>query len=175
MAIWEFGGKRPIIGKGTFVFPSADVVGDVILGDNCYIGPGARIRGDYGKVIVGNGTAIEENVVIHARPDDRTFIGHNVTIGHGAVIHNATIKDNAVVGMGSIVSDWAVVGVWSVVGEGAVVRNKQEIPDGKVAVGVPAKVIADTKEDYKALWSKYKLVYADLANKKYPETLKRLD
>jgi len=147
----------------------------VTIGENCYIGPGARVRGDYGTIIIGDNTAIEENVVIHARPDDRTVIGSSVTVGHGAIIHNATIRDHAVIGMGSIVSDWAVVGVWSVVGEGAVVKNRQEIPDRKVAVGVPAKVVADTKEDYMAQWSKYKKVYSRLANESYPKTLKRID
>jgi carbonic anhydrase/acetyltransferase-like protein (isoleucine patch superfamily) len=175
MAIWGIDGKEPVIGKGTFVFPTADVVGDVHLGTDCYVGPGARIRGDYGKVRIGSGTAVEENVVIHARPDDLTSIGSNVTIGHGAIIHNAEIMDHAVIGMGAIIADWAVVGTWSVIGEGAVVKNKQRIPDKKVAVGVPAKVIADTSEEFIAQWSKYKKVYARLANDIYPRTLTRLD
>jgi len=175
MTIWEFDGKKPIIGEGTFVFPSADVVGDVVIGKNCYIGPGARIRGDYGSIRIGDSTAIEENVVIHARPDDMTTIGSMVTLGHGAIIHNAAISDWAIIGMGAIVSDWAKVGEWAVIGEGALVKNKQEIPGSKIAVGVPAKVIADVTQEYKDQWSKYKLVYQDLANNKYPNTLKRLD
>ncbi len=100
---------------------------------NCYIGPGARIRGDYGTITIGDNTAIEENVVIHARPNDITVIGSHVTIGHAAIIHNATINDWAVIGMGSIVSDWAEIGEWAVVAEGAVVKNKQKIKNGKLS------------------------------------------
>lgn len=175
MAIWEFEGKRPTIGRGSFVFPTADVIGDVVIGENCYVGPGARVRGDYGSIRIGNGSAIEENVVIHARPNDKTVIGDHVTVGHGAIIHNATIHDWAVLGMGSIVSDWAVVGEWAVIGEGALVKNKQEIPSGKVAVGIPAKVIADVSGEYMEQWTHFKKVYVDLANRRYPITLKRID
>ncbi|EMR74634.1 acyltransferase family protein [Thermoplasmatales archaeon SCGC AB-540-F20] len=82
MSIYEFENKKPSIGKGTFIFKSADVIGDVVIGENCYIGPGARIRGDYGSIRIGDNTAVEENVVIHARPDDITNIGTYVTIGH---------------------------------------------------------------------------------------------
>ena len=133
MSIYEFENKKPNIGKNTFIYKSADIIGDVIIGKNCYIGPGARIRGDYGSIRIGDNTAVEENVVIHARPDDVTIIGNNVTIGHASIIHNATINDWAVIGMGSIVSDWAVIGKWAVVAEGAVVKNKQKIPDKAIA------------------------------------------
>jgi len=75
MSIYEFENKKPFIGKDTYIFESADIIGDVIIGENCYIGPGARIRGDYGSIKIGNNTAIEENVVIHARPNDITIIG----------------------------------------------------------------------------------------------------
>lgn len=174
MALYEFEGKKPRIGNGTYVFESADVIGNVEIGEGVYIGAGARIRGDYGKISIGDGSAVEDNVVIHARPDQQTEIGKNVTLGHGAVIHNATIKDWAVIGMGAIVSDWAVVGEWSVVGEGAVVKNKDEIPSGKIAVGVPAKVIAEVNDDYKKTWTEFKGIYSEFARKRYPESMIKL-
>jgi carbonic anhydrase/acetyltransferase-like protein (isoleucine patch superfamily) len=149
------------------------VIGSVTIGDNCYVGFGARLRGDYGKIIVGSGSIIEDNCVIHARPDEQCIIGKRVTVGHGSILHNCTIHDSVVIGMGAIISDYAVVGEWSVIGEGAVVPNNKEIPSGKVAVGVPAKVIAETSEDYKALWNKYKDLYADLA-KRYPKGLSEI-
>jgi carbonic anhydrase/acetyltransferase-like protein (isoleucine patch superfamily) len=132
------------------------------------------LRGDYGTIEIGDYSIVEDNCVLHARPDEKCVIGKRVTIGHGAIIHNANISDWVVVGMGAIVSDFAVVGEWGVIGEGAVVRNKQEIPAGKIAVGVPAKVIADVKDDYKELWTRYKGLYAELA-KRNIEGLKKLD
>jgi phenylacetic acid degradation protein len=174
MSIYEFENKKPSIGKDTFIFKSADIIGDVSIGKNCYIGPGARIRGDYGSIRIGDNTAVEENVVVHARPDDVTTIGNNVTIGHGSIIHNATIKDWAVIGMGAIVSDWAVIGKWAVVAEGAVVKNKQKIPNKAIAVGVPAKVVSEISEEYEKQWTKYKKIYTDLAEKRFPNSLKEI-
>ena len=174
MSIYEFENKKPKIGKGSFIFKSADVIGDVIIGENCYIGPGARIRGDYGSIRIGNNTAIEENVVIHARPDDITKIGNWVTIGHASIIHNAAVHDWAVIGMGAIVSDWAEIGEWTVIAEGTVVKNKQKIPDKAIAVGVPAKVVSEISLDYEKQWTKYKKIYTDLARKKFPDSLKMI-
>ncbi len=173
MAIYEFEGRVPKIGKDTYVHPSAEVIGLVTLGDGCWVGPGARIRGDYGEIVIGDHTAIEDNCVIHARPGESTHIGSHVTIGHGSIVHNATIEDYAIIGMGAVVSDWAVVGKWAVVGEGAVVKNKQQIPDEQIAVGVPAKVVSHVMPEYKELWTNYKGIYTDLA-KRYPKGLKRI-
>jgi carbonic anhydrase/acetyltransferase-like protein (isoleucine patch superfamily) len=174
MTIYEFEKRKPSIGKGTFIFKSADIIGDVIIGENCYIGPGAKIRGDYGSIRIGNNTAVEENVVIHARPDEKTSIGNFVTIGHSAIIHNAKINDWAVIGMGSIVSDWAEIGKWAVVAEGSLVKNKQKIPDNTIAVGVPGKVISEVSKDYIDQWTKYKKIYSNLAKKRFPSSLKEL-
>jgi len=174
MSIYAFENKQPTIGKGSFIYESADVIGNVKLGKNCYIGPGARIRGDYGTITIGDNTAIEENVVIHARPNDITVIGSHVTIGHAAIIHNATINDWAVIGMGSIVSDWAEIGQWAVVAEGAVVKNKQKIPDKSIAVGIPAKIISETSTEYEKQWTEFKNIYVDLARERLPNSLKKI-
>jgi len=174
MAIYEFEGRKPKLGKGAYVSPSADVIGAVTIGAGCWIGPGARLRGDYGTIIVGDGSSIEDNCVVHARPGETTRIGKHVTVGHTAVIHTATIHDYAVIGMGSVVSDWAVIGEWVVVGEGAVVRQRQEIPDDSIAVGIPARLL-DKKigDEYKAQWTVFKNTYTDLA-RRYPEGLKEM-
>jgi len=170
MVLYRFEGKEPKIGDGTYVSQSAEVIGDVTIGDQCYVGPGAKIRGDYGKIVIGNRTSIEENCVVHARPSEICKIGDMVTVGHGSILHNCTVRDYAVIGMGAIVSDYAVVGVWSVAGEGCVVKNNQVVEDNKVVVGVPAKVVGDVSEEYKKLWTKYKNIYVKLAQK-YPEKL----
>ena len=174
MAVYEFEGRVPKLGENVYVHPSADIIGLVTLGDDCFVAPGARIRGDYGEIVVGDGTSIEENCVIHARPDQVTRVGDYVTVGHGSIIHGATIHDYAVIGMGSIISDWAVVGEWAAIGEGAVVTQSMEIPPEKVAVGVPAKVVGDVKKDWKELWGSYRQVYPDLA-RRYPVGLKEIN
>lgn len=173
MAIYQFEGRTPQIGKDAYIHPSADVIGQVTLGEGCFVGPGARLRGDYGEIVIGAGTSIEDNCVVHARPDDVTRIGEHVTIGHGCVIHNATIHDWAIIGMKAVVSDWAVVGEWAVIGEGAVVTQRQEVPPGQIAVGVPAKVIGPVSEEYKETWARFKAIYVDLA-RRYPKGLKEL-
>jgi carbonic anhydrase/acetyltransferase-like protein (isoleucine patch superfamily) len=165
MSLYEFEGKRPAIGDGTYVSETADVIGDVVIGARCYIGPGAKIKGDYGSVRIGDETSVQENCVVHARPDDRCTVGKRVNVGHGAILHNCTIHDFAVIGMGAIVSDFAVVGEWCAIGEGCVVKSGQEISPGKVAVGVPAKITGDVTAEYKELWGKYKLLYVGLAQR----------
>ena len=113
-------------------------------------------------------------MVIHARPGEKTVIGEHVTIGHASILHNCTIKDWVVIGMGAIVSDYAVVEEWAAIGEGAVVRNRQEIPEGGIAVGVPAKVIGETSEEYRRQWTEFKEIYNRLADTRYPASLKQI-
>ncbi|MGD8564811.1 MAG: gamma carbonic anhydrase family protein [Candidatus Bathyarchaeota archaeon] len=173
MVLYRFASRKPSIGERTYVSQSAEVIGKVTIGSQCYIGPGAKIRGDYGEILIGDKTSIEENCVIHARPKGTCKVGSMVTVGHGAILHNCTIKDYAVIGMGSIVSDYAVVGTWSVVGEGCVVKNKQIIEDGKIVIGIPAKTVGEVSKDYRKLWTNFKILYTDLALK-YPKNLKIL-
>ncbi len=172
--IYEFEGKVPSVGKGSYVAESAVVIGDVVIGERCFIAPGAVIRGDYGSVRIGDGSAVEDNVVIHARPGETTVIGKRITLGHGAIIHTPVIEDCAVIGMGALVSDFAHIGEWAAIGEGAVVRNRQEIPPGSIAVGVPAKVIGKVDDAYKEQWSRFKSIYEELAEKRYPNGLKKV-
>ncbi|MGA1792929.1 MAG: gamma carbonic anhydrase family protein [Thermoplasmatota archaeon] len=164
----------PRIGEGTFVFETATVVGDVELGNDVYVGPGAVVRGDYGSIVIGDRVSIEENVVIHARPGERTVIGNDVTLGHGCIVHNCTIEDNAIIGMGSVVSDYALVGNWGVVAEGAVVKAKGRVEPETVVTGVPAKPIRKIDDHYKEQYTFFKANYADLA-RRYPKGLERLD
>jgi phenylacetic acid degradation protein len=172
MALYEFEGKRPAIGAGSFVPESADIIGDVTIGEKCFIGVGARIRGDYGTIVIGNRTSVQENVVIHARDGDRTVVGDNVQLGHGCILHNCTIRDNAVIGVGAIISDYALVGNWAIIGEGAVVRGN--IPDGAIAVGIPARVVGEVSEEQRQEWIYYKNKYAELASVRYPTGLKKI-
>ena len=174
MTVWAYGTRVPKIDPTAWIFPSADVIGKVIIGPNVYIGAGAVIRGDYGTIEIGEGTAVEENVTIHARMDEKCIIGKNVTIGHAAMIHNCTINDYAVIGMNSTISDFSVIGEWAIIAEGAVVKSKTQIGQNAVAAGVPAVEIGVINEKQKAFWSMAKEVYQDLA-RKYPTKLKKIE
>ncbi len=159
MPVYEFEGRVPVIDKTAFVFPNAIIIGKVTIGKNVWVGPGAVLRGDYGEISVGDYTAVEDNVVIHARPGEETSIGEHVTLGHLCVIHTGKIQNWAVIGMNSTVSDFSTVGEWAAVAEGAVVRSRTEIPPGAIAAGVPAKVIGTVSAEYRDLWTKYKENY----------------
>jgi len=173
MALYEFEGRRPEIGEGTYVSETADVIGTVRIGARCYIGPGARIKGDYGSISIGDETSVQENCILHARPGDRCTVGSRSTVGHGAILHNCTIEDEVVIGMGAIVSDWAVIHEGAVVAEGAVVRQSDEIPPDKIAAGVPAKVIGDVTEEGRRFQQLAREVYPHLA-RRYLKGLKKL-
>ncbi|MFW6196104.1 MAG: gamma carbonic anhydrase family protein [Thermoplasmatota archaeon] len=174
MAIYEFEGRVPDISDSSYVHESATVIGEVEIGEECFIAPGARIKGDYGTIKIGDKSNVQENCVIHARPDEETKIGDWVSIGHAAIIHGATVNDYAVIGMGSVVSDDAEIGRWGVVGEGAVVKNGQEIPEDSVAVGIPAKIIKKIGEEYKKKWMKIKENYSSFSHR-YKDNIKRID
>lgn len=163
--LYKFDGKQPVVGKDSYVSDSARVIGDVVIGDNCYIGHGAIVRGDYGRIEIGDGTAVEENAVIHAPPGETNTIGEKVTIGHGAIVHGRLIGDNAVIGMGAVLSIWSEIGVWAIIAEGSIIKMRQKIPAQVVAAGNPARVARAITEKDRELWNWGKQVYIDLAKK----------
>ncbi len=175
MAIYELEGKVPEIGKDAYIHETASVIGAVTIGEASWIGPGASIRGDYGAIFIGDETCIEDNCVVHAKPDGSCRIGNKVTVGHAAILHGCTIRDWALIGMGAVVGQGAEVGEWGVVGEGAVVPHGRSIPGRKVAVGVPAKVVSDVKDEFIKTWTEYKSWYPELARTVYRKGLKRVD
>ena len=170
--LYEFDGKRPRVGRDTYVSEHALVIGDVEIGDRCYIGHGAILRGDYGSIFVGPGTAVEEGVVIHAPPKRACKIGEKVTIGHGAIVHAAQIGSLSVIGMGTVLSIDSQVGENSIIAEGSVVRMRQAVPGGVVAGGNPAKAIRKIAAKDKEYWSMAKQLYIDLAKKYLAEGMK---
>ncbi|MCX7703660.1 MAG: isochorismatase family protein [Planctomycetota bacterium] len=181
MAFYEFEGKRPSVGEGSYVSPDAVVIGDVKIGKDCYIGPGAVIKGDYGPIIIGDNTNIQENSIVHGRPEETTRIGDRVTVGHCAIIHTCTVEDDVLVGMGAIVSDYAVVGKHSIVAEGAVVVNGQKIGENVIVGGIPAKEIGKIDNKTRERFLGYKMLYSQLARRyerscrQVPEYLVRKD
>lgn len=173
--IFAFDGKRPQYGKDTYISETAIVIGDVVIGDNCYIGHNAVLRGDYGRIEIDSGTAVEEGVIIHVPPDCVSKIGKKVTFGHGAIVHSALIKDYAVIGMGAVVSIFAKIGTWAIVAEGAVVKMNQEIPDRVVVTGAPAKIARGLEEKDLELWNYGKQLYIDLAKKYLDIGMERIE
>jgi len=163
MPVYAFEGRRPDIAPTAYISPSAQVVGHVVIGARCYIGHGAILRGDYGSIEIGDETAVEEGVIVHARPDDWTRIGKRVTLGHGAMVHNATILDGAVIGMRAVVSDFSEVGEGAIVGEMGLVKNGQKVPARKIAVGIPVSIIGDVEERHDLMARRAKDIYVALA------------
>ncbi|MBA4418979.1 MAG: gamma carbonic anhydrase family protein [Syntrophus sp. (in: bacteria)] len=172
--LYSFDNRQPRIGTETYVSEHALVIGDVEIGNNCYIGHGAILRGDYGSIRIGSGTAVEEGVIIHAPPDDFCFIEEKVTIGHGAIIHAAKIGMDVVIGMGAILSIRSEIGAHTIIAEGSVVRMKQIVPGGVVAGGNPAKVLRTILKKDEDLWGWAKQLYIDLAKKYLRLGMKRL-
>jgi carbonic anhydrase/acetyltransferase-like protein (isoleucine patch superfamily) len=173
--LYSFDGKKPVIGHETYVSETAILVGDIIVGNNCYIGHGAILRGDYGSIRIGNGTAVEEGAVIHCPPNETCNIGNRVTIGHGAVIHCAVIADNSTIGMGAVLSIHSEIGENTIVAEGTVVKMSQKIPAGVLAAGNPARVKREVNEENRKFWEWGKQLYIDLAKKYLKIGMKRID
>lgn len=145
--IFEFDGFRPVVHESAFVHPNATVTGNVIIGRDVYVGPGAAIRGDWGGVVIGDGCNVQEGCVIHMFPGVTVTLEESAHIGHGAVIHGARIGSNALVGMNAVVMDTAVVGAGCIVGALTFVPAEMVIPERKVVVGNPARVVKDVSDE----------------------------
>lgn len=143
MTIFSFEGKNPEIDPSAYVHPEATIIGEVTIGANCYVGAGARLRGDWGAIVIQEGSNIQENVVIHSAPSVTTVIGENSHVGHGAIVHGAKVGPGTMIGMGAILHEEVEIGPGCIIGSGAVIPGPNKIPAGKLVVGVPAKVVGD--------------------------------
>lgn len=147
MSIYEFEGVRPVINESAFVHPLAAVTGNVIIGRNVYIGPGAAIRGDWGGIIIEDGCNVQENCVIHMFPGVTITLKQSAHIGHGAIIHGANIGSNSLIGMNAVIMDNAEIGRECIVGALTFIPSKMVVPDRKVVVGNPGKIIKDVTDE----------------------------
>jgi phenylacetic acid degradation protein len=145
--IFSFDGFIPVVHETAFIHPNATVTGNVVIGRDVYVGPGAAIRGDWGGVIIEDGCNVQEGCVIHMFPGVTVVLEQSAHIGHGAVVHGARIGENALIGMNAVVMDNAVVGAGSIVGALSFVPSKMEIPPRKVVVGNPAKIVKDVSDE----------------------------
>ncbi len=145
--IYAFDDFIPVVHETAFVHPQAAVTGNVTIGRDVYVGPGAAIRGDWGGIVIEDGCNIQENCTVHMFPGVTVVLEEGAHIGHGAVIHGARIGRNALVGMNAVVMDNAVIGAECVVGALAVVPAEMQVPARKVVVGNPARIVKDVSDD----------------------------
>lgn len=165
MSIVEFNGRKPKIHPTVFVASSSQVIGDVEIGSDSGIWFGVVIRGDVGKVRIGTKTNIQDNVVIHPSSKFPTFIGDSVTVGHGCIIHGCRIGCHSLIGSGAILMDGVEVGKNSIIGAGSVVPKGVKIPEGVVAVGIPAKILRSISNRDLYEITRASEIYVDLAKK----------
>lgn len=145
--IYEFEGFIPVVHQTAFVHPNAAVTGNVIIGRDVYIGPGAAVRGDWGGIEIHDGCNVQENCTIHMFPGVTVVLEPSAHIGHGAIIHGARVGANALVGMNAVIMDNAVVGAGCVIGALTFVPTGMVIPERKVVVGNPAKIVKDVTDE----------------------------
>jgi len=162
MAIYEFNGFKPVVHESSYIHPLAAVTGNVIIGADVYIGPGAAIRGDWGQIIIEDGCNVQENCTIHMFPGTTTVLRKGAHIGHGAIIHGGIIGENCLIGMNSVVMDDVVMGDECIVGALCFVAAKMEIPNRSLLVGNPAKIIKQVSDEMIAWKTKGTALYQQL-------------
>ena len=161
--VYAIDGVTPVIDPTAYVHPTAVLIGDVIIGPGCYVGPLACLRGDFGRLIMEQGSNLQDTCVVHGFPGSDTVIEVDGHIGHGAVIHGARIGRNALVGMNSVVMDGAVIGESSIVAAMSFVKTGMQVPPKSLVMGMPARVVR-TLSDAEIEWKfKGTLEYQQLA------------
>jgi carbonic anhydrase/acetyltransferase-like protein (isoleucine patch superfamily) len=160
--IYEFNGYRPVVHESSFIHPQACVTGNVIIGKDVYIGPGAAIRGDWGQIIIEDGCNVQENCTVHMFPGTTVLLKEGAHIGHGAIIHGGTIGKNVLVGMNAVIMDDVIVGDNSIIGALCFVSAKMIIPERKIVVGNPAKIIKEVSDEMIAWKTKGTALYQQL-------------
>jgi phenylacetic acid degradation protein len=146
MPFYSIDGIVPVVDPASFVHPTASVIGDVIIEAGCYVGPGASLRGDFGRLVMKSGGNLQDGCIVHGFPDTDTVLEEDAHIGHGAVVHGATIRRNALVGMNAVIMDGAVIGEAAFVAAMAFVKAGFDVPARHLAAGIPAKVLRPLTE-----------------------------
>jgi phenylacetic acid degradation protein len=161
--VYAIDGITPVVDPSAFVHPSAVLIGDVIVAARAYIGPGASLRGDFGRIVVEEGANIQDSCLLHGFPDKDTVVGPESTIGHGAVLHGCVVGRGALVGMNAVVNDNAEVGEDAVVAALAFVKAEDRISPGTLVAGIPARALRSLTEQ-ELRWKKDNMhLYQQLA------------
>lgn len=172
--IYSFKGYIPVVHESSFVHPLAAVTGNVIIGRDCYIGPGAAIRGDWGQIILEDGVNVQENCTVHMFPGKSITLRESAHIGHGAVVHGAQIGKNVLIGMNSVIMDDAVIGDECIVGAMSFVKAESQFLERSLLAGNPARIIKDVSDEMIAWKTKGTQLYQQLP-KDCRESLKEVE
>ncbi|CDL85036.1 phenylacetic acid degradation protein PaaY [Xenorhabdus szentirmaii] len=146
MPVYQIDGLTPVIDPSSYVHPTAVLIGDVIIGKNVYIGPNASLRGDFGRLIIKDGSNIQDNCVIHGYPQQDTVVEENGHIGHGAILHACQIRRNVLIGMNSVIMDGAEIGENCIVGAMAFIKADATFSANQLIIGSPARALRDLTE-----------------------------
>ncbi len=168
--IYPFENKKPIIHASCFIAPSADIVGDVKIGENSSVWFNATIRADQNPIVIGKNVSVQDNCVVHVDFESGTHIADDVVVGHSAIVHGCKIGSNTIIGMGAIILSGVEIGRNCIIGAGSVVTEGTKIPDNSIAMGTPAKVVKQVTEEHLKRIKKNVDVYVEL-NKKYKKQL----
>ncbi len=144
---YEYNGIKPVVHPSAWVHPQAAITGHVVIGADCYIGPGAAIRGDWGSIIIEDGCNVQENCTIHMFPGVTVLLKEAAHIGHGAIIHGATIGRNCLIGMNAVIMDNVILGDECIVGALSFIKADEQIPERSLVVGNPARIIKQVTDD----------------------------
>jgi phenylacetic acid degradation protein/carnitine operon protein CaiE len=164
MAIYSFNGFIPVVKESSFVHPQASVIGNVLIGENVYVGPSAVIRGDWGQIIIEDGCNVQENCTIHMFPGTTVTLKKGAHIGHGAIIHGGTIGENCLIGMNSVIMDDVVMEAECIIGALSFVPAKMHLPKRSLAVGNPAKIVKEVSDEMIAWKTQGTALYQALPN-----------
>ncbi|MGF6272381.1 phenylacetic acid degradation protein [Massilia sp. UYP11] len=165
LQIYSIDGVTPVVHPSAYVHPSAVLIGDVIIGPRCYIGPLASLRGDFGRIIINEGANIQDGCVLHGFMDSDTVVDVDGHIGHGAVLHGCRIERDAMVGMHAVIMDDAVIGESSIVGALSFVKAGMEVPARSLVVGLPARIVRPLRDDEIAWKRKGTMQYHELTER----------
>jgi phenylacetic acid degradation protein len=147
MAAYSLDGLIPVVDVTAFVHPHATLIGDVIVGPGCYVGPGASLRGDFGRIVLSAGCNVQDCCVLHSFPAHETLLEIEAHVGHGAVLHGCTVRRGALIGIGALIMDDVVVEEEAFVGAGSFVRAGFVVPRRTLVTGVPARVVRELKPE----------------------------
>ena len=163
--VWSIDGVTPVVDPSTYVHPSAVLIGDVVIGANCYIGPCASLRGDFGRIVLEEGANLQDSCVMHGFPGTDTLVEVDGHIGHGAILHGCPVRRGALVGMNAVINDNAEIGEQAIVAAMAFVRARMIVPPRTLVAGTPAKIVRALTDQELAWKAEGTASYQDLTRR----------